>query len=46
MGAALIVTGVFTLTPGAKQPFEIKASEIKVEGESAPDFPLQKTSFV
>jgi asparaginyl-tRNA synthetase len=42
VGAALIVTGVFTLTPGAKQPFEIKASEIKVEGESAPDFPLQK----
>ena len=41
VGAALVVTGVLTLTPGAKQPFELKATEIKVEGTSTPDYPLQ-----
>ena len=42
VGAALIATGKFKLTEGAKQPFEISASEIVVEGESAPEYPLQK----
>ena len=42
VGAALIVTGVFRLTEGAKQPFEISADRITVEGESTPDYPLQK----
>ena len=42
VGAALVVTGVLTLTPGAKQPFELKATEIAVEGPSTPDYPLQK----
>jgi len=42
VGAALVVTGTFKLTAGAKQPFEILASEISVEGESAPEYPLQK----
>ena len=41
VGAALIVTGILTLTPGAKQPFELKATEIAVEGTSTPDYPLQ-----
>ena len=41
VGAALVVTGVLTLTPGAKQPFELKATEIFVEGTSTPDYPLQ-----
>ena len=41
VGASLIVTGVLTLTPGAKQPFELKATEITVEGTSTPDYPLQ-----
>ena len=41
VGAALVVTGVLTLTPGAKQPFELKATEIAVEGASTPDYPLQ-----
>ncbi|MBO5879316.1 MAG: asparagine--tRNA ligase, partial [Clostridia bacterium] len=41
VGAALVVTGVLTLTPGAKQPFELKATEIYVEGASTPDYPLQ-----
>jgi asparaginyl-tRNA synthetase len=42
VGAALIVKGELIATPGAKQPFEIHATEIKVEGESTPDYPLQK----
>ena len=42
VGAALIVTGILTLTPKAKQPFEIQASEVVIEGASAPDYPLQK----
>ena len=41
-GAAVIVTGVVTLTPEAKQPFEIQATEVCVEGDSTPDYPLQK----
>ena len=42
VGAALIVKGQVVLTPGAKQPVEIKAAEIAVEGTSSPDYPLQK----
>ncbi|MBR3240715.1 MAG: asparagine--tRNA ligase [Oscillospiraceae bacterium] len=42
VGAALIVKGRLVLTPEAKQPFELKASEIAVEGVSTPDYPLQK----
>ena len=42
VGAALIVKGNLVLTPGAKQPFELKATEISVEGTSTPDYPLQK----
>ncbi|WP_343208351.1 asparagine--tRNA ligase [Anaerolentibacter hominis] len=42
VGAALIITGTVVLTPEAKQPFEIQASEVKVEGVSAPEYPLQK----
>lgn len=40
-GAALICTGVLTLTPGSRQPFELKADAITVEGTSPPDYPLQ-----
>jgi asparaginyl-tRNA synthetase len=42
VGAALVVTGSLLLTPGAKQPFELHARQIAVEGASAPDYPLQK----
>jgi len=42
VGAALIVHGTLVLTPGAKQPFELKADKIDVEGVSTPDYPLQK----
>ena len=42
VGAALRVTGTLLLTPEAKQPFEIQAEEITVEGASSPEYPLQK----
>ena len=42
VGSALAVRGEVVLTPNAKQPFEIKASEISVEGTSTADYPLQK----
>lgn len=42
VGSAIIVKGTLVATPEAKQPFEIQAAEIKVEGASAPDYPLQK----
>ncbi len=42
VGAALNIDGVLVLTPEAKQPFEIKAAKIEVEGTSTPDYPLQK----
>ena len=42
VGAALSVTGTVVLTPEAKQPLEIKAASIAVEGPSTPDYPLQK----
>ena len=42
VGAALRATGTIVLTPEAKQPLELKASSIQVEGVSAPDYPLQK----
>ena len=41
VGAALGVKGLLALTPNAKQPFEIKAQEVWVEGTSTPDYPLQ-----
>ncbi len=42
VGAAVIVTGTLVSTPQAKQPFEIQADTVEVEGASAPDYPLQK----
>ena len=42
VGAALIVRGTVVLTPEAKQPLEVKAASVEVEGKSAPDYPLQK----
>ena len=42
VGAALIVKGTLVPTPQAKQPFEVQASEVLIEGASAPDYPLQK----
>ena len=42
VGAAFIAKGELVLTPEAKQPFELKATEVVVEGVSTPDYPLQK----
>lgn len=42
VGAALIIKGILMETPDAKQSFELKATEIQVEGTSAPEYPLQK----
>lgn len=42
VGAAVRVTGTFILTPQANQPFELNASSVEVEGQSTPDYPLQK----
>ncbi len=42
VGSAVVVKGKLVLTPDAKQPFELKASEIILEGASTPDYPLQK----
>ena len=42
LSAGIMVRGVLELTPEAQQPFEIKASEIVLEADSDPDYPLQK----
>lgn len=42
VGAAVVVTGMLVATPQAKQPFEIQAEEVLVEGASVPEYPLQK----
>ena len=42
VGTAIIVKGTLVATPQAKQPFEIKADSIEIEGKSTPDYPLQK----
>lgn len=42
VGSAVIVEGTLTMTPEAKQPFEIQADSIVLEGASTPDYPLQK----
>lgn len=42
VGAAIIVTGELVATPEAKQPFEIQAETVEIEGASTPDYPLQK----
>ncbi len=42
VGSSVIVRGTLVATPEAKQPFEIQADEITIEGTSTPDYPLQK----
>ncbi|NMA69525.1 MAG: asparagine--tRNA ligase [Desulfitobacterium sp.] len=41
-GSSLIIKGVLVESPGAKQPFELKAQEITIEGDCTSDYPLQK----
>ena len=42
VGCSLVIKGKIELTPAAKQPFELKADVIEIEGASTPDYPLQK----
>ncbi|MCR5004450.1 MAG: asparagine--tRNA ligase [Clostridiales bacterium] len=42
VGSAVVVKGTLVLTPEARQPFEMQAEEIIIEGSSLPDYPLQK----
>lgn len=42
VGSAIIATGTIVMTPDAKQPFEMQAETVEIEGPSTPDFPLQK----
>ncbi|MDL2273145.1 asparagine--tRNA ligase [Oscillospiraceae bacterium OttesenSCG-928-G22] len=42
VGAAIVATGRIVLTPESKQPLEMKAEEIVLEGASSPEYPLQK----
>ncbi len=41
IGASFVATGTLELTPDAKQPFELKAEAVEIEGTSTPDYPLQ-----
>lgn len=40
-GSAILATGLIIATPGAKQPLEMKAVQIEIEGACPPDYPLQ-----
>ena len=42
VGTALVVSGTLVETPNSKQPFEIQANSVEIEGASTPDYPLQK----
>jgi len=41
VGAAVTIRGIMVATPGSKQPFEIKAQSVKLEGDSPEDYPIQ-----
>ena len=45
-GSAMEVTGKLVCTPDAKQPFEVEATEIILEGDCDSDYPLQKKIFI
>ncbi|GHU40104.1 asparagine--tRNA ligase [Clostridia bacterium] len=42
VGTAILASGTLVATPQAKQPFELQAKEVIIEGASSPDYPLQK----
>ncbi len=42
IGSAITAEGKIVETPEARQPFELRAEKIQIEGASAPDYPLQK----
>ena len=39
---SVIITGILEETPDAKQPFELKAKKVEIEGECDGSYPLQK----
>lgn len=41
-GSSVYVEGLLAETPGAKQPFEVKAEKVIIEGLCTPEYPLQK----
>lgn len=41
-GSSVMTEGTLVLTPGAKQPFELHAESVSVEGICESDYPLQK----
>src|SRR5690554_2178806 len=41
VGSSIEVTGVLVLTPGARQPFEIKATSVNLLGDSPENYPIQ-----
>jgi asparaginyl-tRNA synthetase len=42
ISSSLSVEGKVVITPNARQPFEIRANKIILEGKSSSDYPLQK----
>jgi len=42
IGSAITVKGKVVETPQAKQPFEVHATSVEIEGASVPEYPLQK----
>lgn len=42
VGSSISVEGLLVATPEAKQPFEVKAQKINIEGTCPSDYPLQK----
>ncbi|MDR0530904.1 MAG: asparagine--tRNA ligase [Oscillospiraceae bacterium] len=42
VGSAVRAVGTLVETPGTAQPFELRATEIALEGACPPDYPLQK----
>ena len=42
VGASFCIEGVLAVTPDAKQPCELKADKVEIEGSSTPDYPMQK----
>lgn len=42
ISSALIIEGELVESPGAKQPFELKATKVELEGLASPEYPLQK----
>ena len=45
LGASLLVSGTFHVTPTAKQPFELTAEEVKLTGDVDDSYPLQKNKM-